>query len=159
MTRFTFADRPLSSIDTVSSTSLAVCFEKNLYFVKFDEKTVQFQSFETFSIRNWTVQFEIKVILTAHFGFHPSIYCKKKNKISKRIFSFIDIIYTNTNLFVLYIFAVSNNMYQITDIISRDTIFFFIVFLFTGFCNTGSGFGYFQIKSKHLSNFSIHSSP
>ena len=40
-------------------------------------------------------------------------------------------------------------MYQITDIISRDTIFFFIVFLFTGFCNTGSGFGYFQIKSKH----------
>ena len=40
-------------------------------------------------------------------------------------------------------------MYQITDVISRDTIFFFIVFLFTGFCNTGSGFGYFQIKSKH----------
>lgn len=42
-------------------------------------------------------------------------------------------------------------MYQITDIISRDTIFFFIVFLFVFtwfFCNTGSGFGYFQIKSK-----------
>ena len=89
------------------------------------------------------------VILTAHFGVDSDKVLQGKTKISKRIFSFIDIIYTNTNLFVLYIFAVSNNMYQITDIISRDTIFFFIVFLFTGFCNTGSGFGYFQIKSKH----------
>ena len=89
------------------------------------------------------------VILTAHFGVDSVKVLQGKTKISKRIFSFIDIIYTNTNLFVLYIFAVSNNMYQITDIISRETIFFFIVFLFTGFCNTGSGFGYFQIKSKH----------
>ena len=56
------------------------------------------------------------------------VWAARKINSSKRIFSFIDIIYTNTNLFVLYIFAVSNYMYQITDIISRDTIFFFLLY-------------------------------
>ena len=81
-------------------------------------------------------------------------------KNSKRIFSFIDIIYTNTNLFVLYIFAVSNYMYQITDIISRDTIFFFLLYSFCIYMVFVTLALVLVIsKSNQRAKLTIHSSP